>query len=345
MQIEVSGDVSVFVSDPVVRTALTNSIAAIAGVATSWVEVTLSVANRRLAIAGRRLQSSSVQVDYVINVPQEQATSASTAQSALFTTSMGAMTALVEAEISSTAGSGTYTMSIVGMSAPTVDGADVLTSTATSTTPEQSTAVATEESSTSTYMPTAAPLETGNEGSAAAIAGPQLALLIVLGLSGILIAATIAHWRLRKKGRCPSCRACKGDRCYNCNCWAGDGCGCFGDSDNNARTQDGWNEPTLDELPEDELPEDECFGPEMEVDYLVIPFEDGSLPMCQVKSECHTPAGSDAEEDDVEMNVDSTFSPPFGHCALEELVCQVVDDESLDAEKDAGRVCSADLTI
>jgi LPXTG-motif cell wall-anchored protein len=108
MVVEVD-DVQTFLADPAVEQALLNSLSAIVGVPPSVISVSLSA-------AGRHLQGGSVQVDYVIRIPQS-ITSVQDVMDTVAQTPSNTLTAVIEAEISAQAGSGSHTVSVVSATA------------------------------------------------------------------------------------------------------------------------------------------------------------------------------------------------------------------------------------
>jgi hypothetical protein len=279
MQMEVN-DVAAFVTDPAVRVAIGNSIAAMAGVPPSYVLVNVQAATnanaRRLAtrnlatrMFGRRLQSGSVVIDYIIVIPASSAlfTSVSNIGSALSNAEPQTVSQLMETEVSAQVGSATFSLSVTELAAPITK----LAPTTTSTTGTGNF----EEEWAHLWPVTPEPI---TDAEAAATAGPQLAVLLVVSLSGAFIACTIAHKRLKRggKGGMFDCSPCKGwDDCVGCG---GGGCG--------------WDEPALEELEDRELPEDTCSEPDMEVDCYASPLGDAALksPKCQ-----RMEAGGDVE--------------------------------------------------
>jgi hypothetical protein len=293
LEMEVN-DLSAFVSDPAVKVALGNSIAAMAGVPPSFVLVSVSAAAspsaRRLSsLLNRRLQSGTAVIDYIIIIPASSPLHETTKHigSLLASVEPETVSTLMEAEIGAQTGSDKYTLSVTVVAEPSVKIPTTTTST-TTTRPFE------EEWGHLWDVTTVKPTDQDT-----VVAGPQLAVLLVFSLSGALIACTIAHWRLRKqRGECGKC-------------WGEPCCGL---------DRIGWDEPALDELEERELPEDSCDEPDMEVDCFAVPFSDGSLPMC-VKGK--KKAGEEPlNEEDAFMEVECVVEKPY--------VVDISEGESLD---------------
>jgi hypothetical protein len=184
-------------------------------------------------------------VDYIIVIPASSAlfTSVSNIGSALSNAEPETVSRLMEAEVSAQVGSATFSVSVTELAAPITK----LAPTTTSTTGTGNF----EEEWAHLWPVTPEPI---TDAEAAATATPQIAVLLVVSLSGALIACTIAHRRLKRGGKAGMfCSPCKGwDDCVGCG-----GCG--------------WDEPALEELEDKEMPEDTCSEPDMEVDCLAAP--------------------------------------------------------------------------
>jgi hypothetical protein len=133
-------DPQAFVSDPAVEQALVNGMSSIVGMPPSFISVSMAVTDpvrRRLgagfkrnpalaALARRRLQGGSVQVDYVIIVPGTH----SSVQDVVGTVEAmpaTAIAAVIAAEISAHAGSGAYAVSVASVTAETLRRTPIVT--------------------------------------------------------------------------------------------------------------------------------------------------------------------------------------------------------------------------
>jgi hypothetical protein len=248
--------------DPSVELAIANGIAAIAGVPPSHVLVAVQVVSQR-RLGGirlsRRLQSNFVLIDYIISVPAgPENDRAQNIGDVLASTSVSGMAAVIQTEIGVHVGSGKYTVVITELSVPRVK--EAVTTTAT-------TRPFAEEWGHLWPVTTEAPNDE------AGMAGPQLALIVVLGISGVLIASAIGLRRARKIKSCGNCETCK--------CW-GEDYNCWMSDEGNELDGVGWDEPALEEVGDlDELPEDSEEELDMEVDSIDLlenPFHDGRIP-------------------------------------------------------------------
>jgi hypothetical protein len=277
-----------FVTDPAVRTAMRSGISAVAGVPASWVTVTMSLGRlRRLAsrgdghasqvLTGRSLQSSTVTVDYVISIPSDYALDVTahvqSVQSSLNTVSSTAMAAVIEAEISAQAGSGTFSFTVADMSSPTVEG-EVETTPTTTETSQVPPRV--------DVIPMGETPDTTTANSRVFV----LAMMCILGASGVIFACILGSSRARKKA------------CHYPGMCCGERCGCMVP----------LQPPDQRDLAEDDGEDsDEC---DVRVD-VAIPFENGHVPMSIVRnmSPMSSPrsraGGSDSDSpSEPEMEVD-----------------------------------------
>jgi hypothetical protein len=219
-----------FVRDPGVRMAIENSLAAVAGVPSSQVLVSMSlgVANplRRLASGaviagsaeGRLLQmgatiTTSVTVDYVITIPQDQFVADNDAvlkvqsiQNALMSTSSEAMATLIEAEILSLAANATdqagLGISVISLSAPTLGSNPALEQDST-TTLQSGTQSSTVTSTMTPYGKVGSmSIEKLEVDSAVIALGIVLVLAPVLAGSAVFFACMRKRREHEKKGHC-----------------------------------------------------------------------------------------------------------------------------------------------
>jgi hypothetical protein len=121
----------------------------------------------------------------------------------------------------------------------------------------------------------------------AATAGSQLTVLIVLCSSGLVLAAALSYWRLKKRANC-KCQKCmcweNGKECNDSNTrpvgrlpeiWHTDVSSNPSGRSTEASFGDGWDEPVLDEMPEDGVGIENDV--DMEVDLAIIPVQDDGL--------------------------------------------------------------------
>jgi hypothetical protein len=185
-------------------------------------------------------------IDYIIVIPASSPLHEDANQigSLLSNVELETVSTLVESEISEQAGSGRYSLNVVDMGKPQVK----LPTTSTSTTQPFEEEWAYLWDSTKT-----------NEDPG--MAGPQIALLLVLSISGALATCTMVVLRSRKRAG----KGCNNCVPSNCKLWDMRGLG--------------WDEPALDSLEENELEEDSFDELDIDVDCFAEPFSDCNLHM------------------------------------------------------------------
>jgi hypothetical protein len=174
-------DPEAFVADPIVQTAMTNTMASVAGMPAEWVSVTLSVISRRRLGVGRKLQTGNVQADYIVSIPQDFAAVHGSVQdisSALGSTAPDTLAAMLTATITSLGGATTHSFSVASVGTPTITGGP----TVTMTVPE---------------VPALGALPFDDTTFAA---GPvPIVILVLLGSLGLMCTFAIITWRVRKR--------------------------------------------------------------------------------------------------------------------------------------------------
>jgi len=113
-------DPATFVEDPEMQAAAKASIAEMAGVQESFIDVTLEVVSRRLGGSPRRLSNGTVQVSYTITIPADAEDGAEAiagrAETAISSAEAGAVTAVFQHKIAGSAHD--YTVEVIEVSQP-----------------------------------------------------------------------------------------------------------------------------------------------------------------------------------------------------------------------------------
>lgn len=130
----VTGSCQAFVTDPDVKTAMTNTVAAVADVPAGYVDISFShsCSSRRLSVGRARRLDGTVTVTYTIALPVGYATSGSTISSRITGASTASWTSTLAQKLADAGVTG-FTVTVSAVSTPTL-GTVLAFTTSTSTT-------------------------------------------------------------------------------------------------------------------------------------------------------------------------------------------------------------------